>query len=830
MVYNPPFGAWLKQRRKALGLSQDEVARLTHYSVATVRKIEADKLKPSRQLADLLAEAVQIPPAERDDFQAFARGLEQRKGRSNLPIPGTPLIGRAGDIAAVRQLLLQPGARLVTLVGPPGVGKTRLGIAVAEACACDFPDGMCFVPLASIARADTVGSAILAALRIQNAPDRPAVDAIHNFLGDGRFLLILDNFEHLLPAATLVADLVLGIPNLKVLVTSRAVLNVTAERAYDVQPLALPDLDVPANGSLLPASAAVELFIERAQAAKPGFALDRHNAPAVADICCRLDGLPLAIELAASRVRMFTPQTLASRLDHQIGAAIRTLSSGPRDLPARQQTLRAAIDWSYSLLTPEQQRLLLALAVFVNGATMLAAWVVATGADAEAIDLNQPPDVPDDFVADLQALLDHHLARQEAGADGEPRYTMLAMVREYALLQLEARGEDRILRERHARYFARFADAAHPVQLPRYHLTWIKRFRADYDNVHAAMEWMVLSGGDIVARVNLAAAFVFYRCIRRQYWAPLAEPPHLEEWLERVLSDCASALLHCQARALGALAILAWQRGDYQRGCALSEARLCAYQSTGDTLSIGLAMCDLESVPSQERFQQAIALFESIRSPECIAYAMTQLGQWLFYEGQHDKAFAVLERAVSLRRDIGRHWDTSGGIADAVRSLGVIWLLRGQPAKSVALFEEAIAFYRDESGNTCASSLASYYLSHAKLAMDDLVSAACHSRESLRQAQYMRITPAISIALAQLSEIARRLGETRRAAVLAGAAAIHEQEVRNSYHAQNVLSLEFDPILARARSQLNDLTFAAAWAEGQAMAIDQAVAYALENA
>lgn len=502
------FGIWLRRRRRALDLTQPELAARVACAVITLQKIEAEERRPSRAMAERLADTLAVPPHERAAFIAAARrssvvpDLEPPEARArplaSTPLPGAlpaplgALIGREREVADVLSLLRSSGTRLLTFTGLGGVGKTRLALEAASQLADQFLDGVCFVPLGLVKDPALVAGAIARTLNVREQAEQPIETSLQAFLRPWHGLLLLDNFEQIAPAAPLLAGLLAAAPRLTVLVTSRVPLRLTGEYTYAVQPLALPD---PAESSpeRIRAAPAVQLFSERARARRADVTFTDATA-AVAEICRRLEGLPLAIEMAAARVTMYSPAALLARLDQRL----RLLTNGAVDLPARQQTLRATIDWSYSLLDPAAQALFAHLAVFVGGCTLEAAEAVCD------------PDgtLPHDVFEGVAALLDQSLLYRADAIASEPRVMMLETIREYALEQLSARGELVALRRRHAAYFLALAETAESASRSTAWHSWQVRLEVEYANLRAALSWATEPGGDPALGLRLVRALM----------------------------------------------------------------------------------------------------------------------------------------------------------------------------------------------------------------------------------------------------------------------------------------------------------------------------------
>jgi len=631
------FGAPMNRAARLMAVAHGGQILL---SLATA-ELAQEQLPPRVALIDLGVHQLRDLGRPERIFQVVAPGLLAAfpplctldRAPHNLPAQPTPLVGREWELANVCSLLRRDTTRLVTLTGPGGTGKTRLSLQVAAKLAPEFADGAHFVDLAPVG-AHLVASTIARSLGLREAAGQPLAEQIAAYLCAQELLLVLDNFEHVLEAVPLVANLLAAAPRLRVLVTSRAPLRLSAESEFAVPPLQLPVRSQALSIERLCSYEAVRLFVQRVQSVRSDFVVTPDNATAVAEICHRLDGLPLAIELAAARIRLFPPAALLERLRQPLAV----LTAGARDLPQRQQTLRGAIDWSYRLLTADEQVLFRQLAVFVGGFTVAAAEGVCSS------------DTPAFHIVDgLASLVDHSLLRSVDGAGGEARLSMLETLREYALERLASDGEPDLLRRRHAEYYQALSEAVEPALRGPAQVVWLARLEEEHDNIRAVLAWCRTHNPQLGLRMA-AALWPFWE-IRG----------HMQEgraWLAELLGLCAEAPGQVRAGALHGAGVLAFQQSDYRQASVL--------------------------------LAESHALFERLGNVEGTSYVLRSLGLVAWFQGDHGAARTHLERSVTLYRDSGLAW----GIADSLHYLGHVLLDLGELDSARAVFDESLALFR----------------------------------------------------------------------------------------------------------------------------------------
>jgi predicted ATPase/class 3 adenylate cyclase/Tfp pilus assembly protein PilF len=730
--------------------------------------------------------------------------------RNNLPLQPTPLIGREKEVAQVCTLLRHEETRLLTLTGPGGTGKTRLALQAAADFLDDFPDGTFFVPLATLSESELFFSALAETLGVKETGEQSLDESLKDYLSERRLLLLLDNFEQVLGAASAVTELLAAAQGLKVLATSRAPLGLYGEHEFPVPPLTLPDLRHPPSLERLTQYEAVELFVERAQAVKPDFKVTNESAPAVAEICVRLDGLPLAIELAAARIKMLPPKAMLQRLSSRL----KLLTGGARDLPERQRTLRATIEWSHALLDEGEQLLFGRLAVFSGGRALEAIEAIC---DAEG-------DLPVEAFEGVSSLLDKSLLGQEEGPGGEPRFVMLETVHEFAREKLLGSGEAEQIKRVHAQYFLTLAEEAHPELLGANQLQWLEKLEAEHDNMRAALTW-ALERNEAEVALRMGGALWWFWSVRGYY-------SEGRRWLEEGQAMEGRGSPESRAMALAGAGALASQQGDLDRaqeaceeGLELlehqareaSEAKLCLLAGLG-----WVALQREEHGQATELFEEGLALSREMSDTWWLASSLLDLALVSNSRGDSEKATELYEESMDLFRERG----DKQNLAFCLNNLGMVAYSQGDLGRATQLTEEGVVLFR-ELGARGDVALGLYNLGWVALHQDDLGRAADLYGESLSLSWETGLNPLVQMALEGFACVAGAKGEAQRAARLWGAAqALHE--TKGNLRDTDFLA-EADARISAVRSGMGEEGWEEAWRKGRAMTLDGAVSYALEE-
>ena len=677
----------------------------------TLRDLGEHRLKDLRRARRLYQLVI---PGRPNDFPPL-RTLTAH--RNNLPIQATSLVDREAEWKALRALLTRDTVRLVTLTGPGGVGKTRLALHTAAEMFDLFPDGVFFVPLAAVTDPELVLSAIAQALDLQETGGKSLLESLRAWLKDKQVLLVLDNFEQVTHAGRLITQLLQAAPAVKALVTSRAVLRVYGEQEFGVQPLPIPVVSGQwsvvsehSQNTVRPGLntkyeiriteyPSVQLFVQRAQMVRPDFQVTPENAAAVAAICARLDGLPLALELAAARVKLLSPQAMLPRLDRRLAL----LTSGSRDLPLRQQTLRASIDWSYDLLDEAQRAVFRRLAVFVGGFTLEAAEEVINTTEAASASGGQETEDEkrrteagaefDDVLTHLETLVNESLVQQREDAAGETRFTLLETIREYALERLEESGEGDILRRRHAAYFARLAEQADAELRGADQPLWLNRLEKDEDNIRATLRWLK-QGAEGQRLLKLAGAM-------SRYWYLRGHWTEGRMWLTDALQmmsterDVEPAMVQLRVKALNAIGALATAQADYQAARARYEECLAIQRVLDDKFRIAITLSQLGMVAfaqgdyhtAQEPLEESIALLREVGDKAVLAASLNNLGLVMHEQGELDRARALYQECLTLQEELGDRWI----IARVLNNLGEVGYDQGEYEVARSFLERSLS-------------------------------------------------------------------------------------------------------------------------------------------
>jgi predicted ATPase/serine/threonine protein kinase len=744
------------------------------------------------------------------DRLAEVPGRHSEPRSNNLPVQRTAFIGREQEAVMLRELLRRADARLVTITGPGGIGKTRLALQVASQIEDQFPGGVCFVALSAVCEPDLIAATIAQAAGVRETGNPSPQGSLKEYLSglDQPMLLLLDNFEHLVSAAPVVAQLLTAGPKLKVVVTSQAPLHIYGEHEFPVPPLALPDPKSIPPLEVLSRLPAIALFVERAQAVKHEFALTKENAAAVTAICARLDGLPLAIELAAARIKLLSPSAMLDRLESRLNL----LTGGARDLPTRQQTLRGTVDWSYGLLNPAEQTLFRRLSVFTGGCTLEAVEAVC----------DTRGDLGLDVLDAMASMMDKSLVQHTQPQEAETRFFLLSTIREYALERLVESDDEAATRRAHAAYYLVLAEDGAEDTIA--HPEWLDRFEVEHDNFRMAIDYLIKTG-DAAWGLRLGAALF-------RFWETREHFTEGRNAIARLLAlEGAQARSKLRAHLLFAAAVLAGGQGDYGSAQKLFEESLETCVELNDHRGVAVALNAL-AVNARDRgelsvasllFERCVVIWKDLGDSAGAARAVSNLAGVMKWQGEYSRASSLYDECLTMFRKLG----DGTGVAWTLNYLGDVARESADFAAARSLCEQSLAAFRqlpDEWG------IASVLSDLANLSCDqgDNQAASRLYGESIKMFQELGHKRGIARVLEHLAASAAAQSHAEQSLRVAGAAAALRQRLGAPLSPNEQARLE--KALEFARRTLGNARGLTAWMEGWAMPVEQAVQEALHCA
>lgn len=810
------FGRLLRQFRLEFGITQEELAERAGLSVRGISDLERGvNRSPYRATIERLSAALGLEGERRDSLEAT---VSRRRGptppehaprAAGLPLPPTSLIGREKDVTTVVRLLEWEGKRLLTLTGPGGVGKTRLALQVATEVLADFTDGAVFVPLAPVRDPALVLAAVANRLGVREQAKQSLAETLVEYLADRELLLILDNFEQVIDAAPLVTEILAACPKVKALVTSRAPLHLQGEQCVGVAPL-----DVPAGDDCtleeLETYPAVALFVQRARSTNPRFLLTEENRSAVARICQKLDGLPLAIELAAARLAMLPPSALLRRLERRLSVLV----GGTRDVAIRQQTMRNTIAWSYDLLTSDEQMLFRRLSVFVGG---------FSADEVEAVCLAGEHLQLDAFEL-LAPLADKSLLVAQAQDGDDTSFTMLQIIQEFAGECLEASGEMEVVHSHHLQHYLSIAEQAEPELRGRDQGTWLTRLGGSHDNLRAALRWSIDSG-QIESGLRMGGGLWWF-------WYTHGHLSEGRRWLDELLAaseETMSMPSEARAKALRGNSVLTAELGELAVATQLAEKSLRLFQELGDSRAVAtlytvlgnIARYRTDYTSASRQYAQALQLFRDLGDKGSISVTLNNLGSVFKEQNEYARASELYEEGLTIKRELG----DKRGIAIALNNVGMLAHAQGNYARAVAAGEESVTLLRELADKDLTAALDT--LARSVMAQRDTRRALTLYNEGLLVSRMAGDKQLIAFCLEGVGRVASVEGQMARATRLYAAGAALREEIgallSPAEEQQDLGGLQ------AACIQLGAAGFEAAWTEGQRMSLDEAMGYALED-
>ncbi len=857
------FGKWLHQRRRQLDLTQQELADRIGCARITLSRIEAGTLKPSKELATILLEKLGIPKQEHARWLPFARGSSgyptglpdypTQKPATNLPIPLTSFIGREKEKEEVKNLISKH--RLVTLTGSGGVGKTRLALQIGEEMFDSFPNGVWFVDLSPLNDAGLVPPTVLAALGLIEPPGKSVWQLLQDFLRERHPLIILDNCEHLAEAcAELARDLLSHCAFLKILATSREALGVEGEMAWRVPSLSSPDPAHPPKPEQWIQYESVQLFIDRASLANPNFKANQENAPAIAQICRRLDGIPLAIELAAPKTSILSVEQISERLSDRF----RLLTAGHRGVIERHQTIRATIDWSYNLLSRNEKALFRRLSVFVGGWTLEAAESVCVDKGTGGGNALKTEDV----LEYLGQLVNKSLVMTDE-RNTRIRYQFLETIRQYAHEELLKSGEAGKVEERYLDFFVKFSEEVEPKLMGKDQPVWLDRLEDEMDNLRAALEWS-LQKEHAVDGLRLGGALWRFWDVRnhrnegREHLAALLSRPAARAPTRERAKALYAAGIQAQIQNEYATADVLFSEGleisrtledkraigHFLLGMAQMWARYRGYKNTrqyldesfaifkelGDRWGIALSLEGLGAAAWEQDdlatagscCAESVTIYRELGDKISLSFALAGLANVRQAQGNYDQAVTLCGESLALFREMGHRW----GIAYSLNILGEVARCQNDYDRAKVQYEESLAVGR-EIGDKDRIAIACHNLAYVSHHQGDDPQAVALFSQSLILSQEVGDTLLTAVCISGLAGEAQAMGHPERAARLFGAAQALIDAITSRRAPAD--QIEYQRSLNAVRDRLNEAVFQSAWAEGEAMTMDQAIELALER-